>query len=90
MEKVRFGIIGIGNIGTVHARYLLAGTVKDACLAAVCDNAAEKHPAIRQLVGDGVPLFSDAQEMLQSGLIDAVIVATPHYDHPRPVHSGHA
>jgi predicted dehydrogenase len=44
---------------------------------------AEKHPAIRQLVGDGVPLFSDAQEMLQSGLIDAVIVATPHYDHPR-------
>jgi len=23
MEKVRFGIIGIGNIGTVHTRYLL-------------------------------------------------------------------
>ena len=81
MEKVRFGIIGIGNIGTVHARYLLAGTVSDACLTAVCDNAPEKHPAIRQLVG-GIPLFSDAQEMLQSGLIDAVIVATPHYDHP--------
>ena len=51
MEKVRFGIIGIGNIGTVHARYLLAGTVSDACPAAVCDNAPEKHPAIRQLVG---------------------------------------
>lgn len=82
MEKVRFGIIGIGNIGTVHARYLLAGTVSDACLAAVCDNAPEKHPAIRQLVGT-LPLFSDAQEMLQSGLIDAVIVATPHYEHPR-------
>ena len=82
MEKVRFGIIGIGNIGTVHARYLLAGTVSDACLAAVCDNAPEKHPAIRQLVGS-LPLFSDAQEMLQSGLIDAVIVATPHYEHPR-------
>ena len=61
MEKVRFGIIGIGNIGTVHARYLLAGTVSDACLAAVCDNAPEKHPAIRQLVGT-LPLFSDAQE----------------------------
>jgi hypothetical protein len=82
MDKVRFGIIGIGNIGTVHARYLLAGTVKDACLTAVCDNAPEKHPAIRQLVGN-LPLFSDAQEMLQSGLIDAVIVATPHYEHPR-------
>ncbi len=29
-----------------------------------------------------VTLFSDAREMLESGLIDAVIVATPHYDHP--------
>lgn len=82
MEKVRFGIIGIGNIGTVHARYLLAGTVKEACLTAVCDNNLDKHPAIRQLVGEEVEIFSDAEAMLKSGLIDAVIVSTPHYDHP--------
>lgn len=82
MDKVRFGIIGVGNIGTVHARYLLAGTVKEACLTAVCDNNPDKHPAIRQLVGDEVAMFSDAEAMLKSGLIDAVIVATPHYDHP--------
>ncbi|MFU0883231.1 Gfo/Idh/MocA family protein [Kluyvera cryocrescens] len=82
MDKVRFGIIGVGNIGTVHARYLLAGTVKEACLTAVCDNNPDKHPAIRQLVGDEVAMFSDAKAMLKSGLIDAVIVATPHYDHP--------
>ncbi|MEB4673638.1 Gfo/Idh/MocA family oxidoreductase [Enterobacteriaceae bacterium G50] len=83
MKKVRFGIIGVGNIGTVHARYLLAGTVKEACLTAVCDNNPEKHATIRALVGEEVALFSDAQEMLQSGLIDAVIVSTPHYEHPR-------
>lgn len=82
MEKVRFGIIGIGNIGTVHARYLLAGTVSEARLAAVCDNDLAKHPAIRQLVGDAIPLFDDAEAMITSGLIDAVIVATPHYAHP--------
>ncbi|MFV0264477.1 MAG: Gfo/Idh/MocA family protein [Kluyvera sp.] len=82
MDKVRFGIIGVGNIGTVHARYLLAGTVKEACLTAVCDNNLSKHPAIRELVGEAVTLFSDAETMLKSGLIDAVIVATPHYDHP--------
>lgn len=82
MDKVRFGIIGVGNIGTVHARYLLAGTVKEACLTAVCDNNPDKHSAIRQLVGNDVALFSDAEEMLKSGLIDAVIVSTPHYDHP--------
>lgn len=83
MEKVRFGIIGIGNIGTVHARYLLAGTVPDAILSAVCDSDEQKHPAIRALVGEGIPLYHDAQAMLSSGLIDAAIVATPHYDHPR-------
>lgn len=82
MKKLRFGIIGVGNIGTVHARYLLAGTVKDACLTAVCDNNADKHTAIRQLVGDAVALFISAEEMLNSGLVDAVIVATPHYEHP--------
>ena len=82
MDKVRFGIIGVGNIGTVHARYLLAGTVKEACLTAVCDNNPDKHSAIRQLVGNDVALFSDAEEMLKSGLIDAVIVSTTHYDHP--------
>ncbi|RBP10774.1 Gfo/Idh/MocA family protein [Pseudocitrobacter faecalis] len=83
MKKVRFGIIGVGNIGTVHARYLLAGTVKEACLTAVCDNNPEKHATLRALVGEEIALFSDAQEMLQSGLIDAVIVSTPHYEHPR-------
>ncbi|MCP2002823.1 putative dehydrogenase [Buttiauxella sp. JUb87] len=82
MEKVRFGIIGVGNMGTVHARYLLAGTVKEAVLSAVCDNNPQKHEAIRLLVGENIPLFSDAEEMLQSGLIDAVLIVTPHYDHP--------
>ncbi|WP_042289489.1 Gfo/Idh/MocA family protein [Citrobacter sedlakii] len=82
MKKVRFGIIGVGNIGTVHARYLLAGKVEEACLTAVCDNNPDKHAAIRRLTGESVVLFSDAREMLESGLIDAVIVATPHYDHP--------
>lgn len=82
MEKVRFGIIGVGNIGTVHARYLLAGTVHNASLTAVCDNDPEKHTAIRALVGENIPLFDDAQTMLQSGQVDAVIVATPHYLHP--------
>ena len=82
MDKVRLGIIGVGNIGTVHARYLLAGTVKEACLTAVCDNNPDKHSAIRQVVGNDVTLFSNAEEMLKSGLIDAVIVSTPHYDHP--------
>jgi len=82
MDRVRFGIIGVGNIGSVHARYLLAGQVKEARLCAVCDNDLTRHDASRALVCEQVELFSDARDMLESGLIDAVIVATPHYAHP--------
>ena len=37
MEQVRYGIIGVGNMGTTHAEYLFAGEIKGAVLAAICD-----------------------------------------------------
>ncbi|WEF28936.1 Gfo/Idh/MocA family oxidoreductase [Klebsiella aerogenes] len=83
MKTVRIGIIGVGNIGTKHSRYLVSGVVKDAILTAVCDIEPKKLTAIRDVIGDDVALFSSAEEMVHSGLIDAVIVATPHYDHPQ-------
>jgi len=82
MDKVRFGIIGIGNMGSNHGERLLKGDVENGVLAAVCDRnpkrlewAAEKLPGAAQ--------FTDATEMFTSGLIDAVIISVPHYDHPR-------
>jgi len=82
MDKVRFGIIGIGNMGSNHSERILRGEVENGVLAAICDRnpkrlewADEKLP--------GVPQFTDATEMMKSGLIDAIIIAVPHYDHPR-------
>ena len=37
MEKVRFGVVGVGNMGSQHARSLHSGLVKNATLAAICD-----------------------------------------------------
>lgn len=34
---VRIGIVGLGNMGTGHARYLITGGVKGAELTAVSD-----------------------------------------------------
>jgi len=82
MKTVRIGIIGVGNIGTKHARYLISGVVKEARLTAVCDTEPKKLTAIRNIVGEDVAVFSSAEELLQSGLVDGVIVATPHYSHP--------
>jgi len=83
MEKVRFGIIGVGNMGSGHAKSLAKGLVKDAALAAICDINPDKMKAIEGELGEGVAQFTSATEMINSGLIDCVIVAVPHYDHPR-------
>ena len=80
MEIVRFGVVGLGNMGTHHTRYLNAGGVEGATLAAICDVDATRLG--RPVVGPNVLKFSSHHEMLNSGAIDALIIATPHYDHP--------
>ena len=42
MDKVRFGIIGAGNMGSAHATWLLEGKVPRAELVAVADQNPEK------------------------------------------------
>lgn len=82
MEKVRYGVVGIGNMGSKHCRSLANGLVKNAVLAAVCDINPAKIDAIKKDVGENVACFADAREMFASGLVDCVIIAVPHYFHP--------
>lgn len=79
--KVRYGIIGVGNMGSGHAELLRSGRIEGAELAAVCDGSAERREWARQK-WSGVPVFETSAEMLDSGLVDAVLIACPHYDHP--------
>ncbi len=82
MNKVRMGIVGIGNMGSSHSKNIAAGKIPDMTLAAVCDiNPARLEWAKKELP-EGTAKFSDAETMMKSGLVDAVIVATPHYLHP--------
>jgi predicted dehydrogenase len=84
MEKVRFGIIGIGNMGSSHSKKLLNGKIENGVLTAICDLKPAKTDAILALPGaENVKAFTDYKEMLASGLCDAVIVAVPHYSHPQ-------
>ena len=82
MEKVRFGIVGCGNIGTRHARDLNSGKVENGVLSAVCDINPAKLEIFRGLYGDSINYYSSADEMFNSGDCDCVIIAVPHYDHP--------
>lgn len=82
MDKVRFGVIGIGNMGSTHARSLSSGKVANATLTAICDINPEKMKAVEKDLGENVAQFTSAEEMMDSGLVDCVIVAVPHYYHP--------
>jgi len=78
MKPVRLGIIGMGNIGSHHAEYLLAGKIKRCELKAVSDAFADKLALYQQR---GLKVFGDGEDLIRSGEVDAVIVATPHFQH---------
>lgn len=78
MKIVRIGIIGMGNIGKHHAGYLLDGKVDRCQLTAVCSTSPDK---LADYAAKGVTVFRDAKELLSSKKVDAVIIATPHYQH---------
>lgn len=83
MEKVRFGIIGIGKMGSLHCLRFTHGLIKNGTLTAVCDISPErKEWAEKNLKAKGVEFFDDYKSLIDSGKADAVLVATPHYDHP--------
>ena len=75
-KKVRLGIIGMGNIGKFHADYLLAGKVPRGELTAICSSSPAKLEGYKPL-----KIFEDGGKLIRSGEVDAVIVATPHYQH---------
>lgn len=77
MNTVRLGIIGMGNIGRYHAEYLLNGKVHRGQLTAVADALAPLEPWAAR----GLRTFNDGEALIRSGAVDAVIIATPHYQH---------
>ena len=83
MEKIRLGILGVGNMGSGHSRNLLAGLCPDFELVAIADWNAERVEWYKKEITDKVACFSTCEEMIDSGLIDACLIAIPHYDHPK-------
>ncbi len=75
MDNVRLGIIGMGNIGRYHADYLRNGKVKRCELVAVCDAVAplDHYKPLK--------IFTDGEALIKSGAVDAVLIATPHFQH---------
>ena len=85
MEQVRLGIIGIGNMGSDHSTRIVKGDVPGMVLTAVADLRESRRAWARENLPGDVQIFEAAEELLACDCVDAVLVATPHYDHPRLV-----
>jgi predicted dehydrogenase len=83
MNKVRIGIVGLGNMGSGHAQYLIEGQVKGAELTAVSDISAERLKKAQEQWGDRVLTFESPEALFRSGAVDGILLCTPHYDHPK-------
>ena len=78
MSTLRLGLIGLGNIGRHHATYLLEGRVARCKLTAVCNPTPTK---LEPFAAKGLQTFTDPHALIASGAVDAILIATPHYDH---------
>ena len=79
MDTVRFGVVGLGNMGRFHADYM--NSLQPAAkLGGACDLDEKRRKETTDKYG--VPTFATYQELINSGAVDAILIATPHYQHP--------
>jgi len=87
MEKLRYGIIGLGNQGTNYALKIFdRGLAESAYVSAMCDINPSKIEIMKSKTANTEAVyFENYIEMLDSGLCDVVLVEVPHYQHPEMV-----
>lgn len=82
MEKVKYGIVGIGKQGSYYAKLMRDNRIKNAVLTAVADIAEDRRNWAKESLPN-VKVFNNEDELIQSGEVDAIIINTPHYQHPQ-------
>lgn len=80
MNKIRLGIVGLGNMGSGHFYNVLNNKCPSVKITAVCDINTQKLEKAKEY--SDIMRFTDYTEMLDSKIVDAVLIAVPHYNHP--------
>ncbi|MBQ8200706.1 MAG: Gfo/Idh/MocA family oxidoreductase [Clostridia bacterium] len=78
---LKLGIIGAGNIGSSHVNRVLAGECPNVTVTAVADRKESRRAWAKERVPEAA-IFAEGSELIASGACDAVLIATPHYQHP--------
>ena len=82
MDRVRLGVLGVGNMGNAHINNIKDGKCPEIEITAVCDIDENKINAAKEKLPGTCAFFKNALEMFESKLIDAILIAVPHYFHP--------
>ncbi|MCR5523022.1 MAG: TIM barrel protein [Clostridia bacterium] len=81
VQPVRLGIIGVGNMGSSHVNNQINGLHHEVRITACADLIPERNEKIKALLPD-IKTYDSAEALIDSGEVNAVIIATPHYFHP--------
>ncbi len=79
MQKLRFGIVGVGMMGREHIRNLKLHP--DAQIVALQDPEPTSLVGGLKQLGHDVPVFADIPAMLAASSLDAVLVVSPNHTH---------
>lgn len=82
MKKVKFGIIGMGNMGSGHLSYFYDGKIENGVVSAIADVKAARLEAAKKNYPGEYKCYSSGEELIDNADVDAVVIAVPHYDHP--------
>ncbi len=91
MERVKLGIIGLGNMGNGHLKNYYAGKMPELVVTAIAERKADRlekvvadlaaHAAATGITSEAAQ-FSEGAALIESGTCDAILIAVPHYQHP--------
>lgn len=76
MTTLRVGVIGTGVMGRGHAEFI-RDYIPAAKVTAVSDVDSERVRQLANDIGSDVVAFSEAEDLITSGLVDALIIASP-------------
>jgi predicted dehydrogenase len=82
MDTVRFGLIGLGGMARNHAKRFIEKQITDGVITAVAEPVEDGKKWAKENISEAVKCFDSAEELIDSGKADAVLIATPHYAHP--------
>ncbi len=82
MNQMRIGIIGLGNMGSSHAKVLDRKEISGAVLTAISDFQPQRLQWAKENLSAEVKRYENPEALMSSGEIDGVLIAAPHYDHP--------